>query len=267
MELRSLPKISEVSFIPLLALKLSFFMSSNLDISYFTLNNYCTLEITGKRSLEFIQGQASGDISEKTQNKDVLFCDEKGFVITNATAIISETLELIIKADVAEILKRELEKYAQFYKCEVGIKEKIILGIYDGVGFTKTTAMPRASNNSNKNWDLLKLLHFDVDISNAMSLKNRPNEFGYNLEKYVSFTKGCYRGQEIIARLKYLGSNKNTLTIFKDLTADEKNELLKIGKEVFEIEIDNILYGQYIFKNFEHPDKLFKSKLIASQSV
>ena len=267
MESRSLPKISEVSFIPLLALKLSFFMSSNLDISYFTLNNYCTLEITGKRSLEFIQGQASGDISEKAQNKDVLFCDEKGFVITNATVINNETLELIIKADVAEILKRELEKYSQFYKCEIEIKEKIISGIYDGVGFTKTTTMPKASNNSNNNWDLLKLVHFDIDISRAMSLQNRPNEFGYNLEKYVSFTKGCYRGQEIIARLKYLGSNKNTLAIFKDLTADEKNELLKIGKEVFEIEIDNILYGQYIFKNFEHPDKLFKSKLIASQSV
>ena len=241
-------------------------MSSNLDISYFTLNNYCTLEITGKRSLEFIQGQASGDISEKTQNKDVLFCDEKGFVITNATVIKSETLEIIIKDDVAEILKRELERYAKFYKCEIGIKEKNISGIYDGVGFTKTTAMPKASNNSN-NWDLLKLLNFDVDISNAMSLKNRPNEFGYNLEKYVSFTKGCYRGQEIIARLKYLGSKKNTLAIFKDLAADEKNELLKFGKEVFEIELENIFYGQYIFKSFEHSDKLFQSKLIASQSV
>ena len=77
-----------------------------------------------------------------------------------------------------------------------------------------------------------------------------PNEFGYNLEKYVSFSKGCYRGQEIIARLKYLGS-KNTLAIFKDLTGDEKNELLKIGKEVFEIELDNIFYGQYIFKSFQ----------------
>ena len=241
-------------------------MSSNLDINYFTLNNYCTLEITGKRSLEFIQGQASGDISEKTQYKDVLFCDEKGFVITNATVINGETLEIIIKDDVAEILKRELEKYSKFFKCEIGIKEKIISGIYDGVGFTKTTAMPRVSNDSNKNWDLLKLLHFDVDINNAMSLKNRPNEFGYNLEKYVSFSKGCYRGQEIIARLKYLGS-KNTLAIFKDLTGDEKNELLKIGKEVFEIELDNIFYGQYIFKSFEHDNKLFKSKLVASQSV
>ena len=83
-------------------------MSSDLDISYFTLNDYCTLEITGKRCLEFIQGQASGDISEKTQNKDVLFCDEKGFVITNATVINSETLQVITKNDVAEILRESL---------------------------------------------------------------------------------------------------------------------------------------------------------------
>jgi folate-binding protein YgfZ len=241
-------------------------MSNDLDISYFTLNDYCTLEITGKRCLEFIQGQASGDISEKTQNKDVLFCDEKGFVITNATVVNSETLEVIIKNDVAEILKRELEKYSKLYKCEIIIKETIISGIYDGMGFTKTTSMPKASNTNN-NWDLLKLLNFDIDISNTMSLKNRPNEFGYSLDKYVSFTKGCYRGQEIIARLKYLGSKKSTLAIFKDLTADEKNQLLKIGKEVFEIELDNIVYRQYIFKSFENVDALLNSKLVASQSV
>ena len=126
--------------------------------------------------------------------------------------------------------------------------------------------MPKASNTNN-NWDLLKLLNFDIDISNAMSLKNRPNEFGYNLEKYVSFTKGCYRGQEIIARLKYLGTKKSTLAIFKELSADEKNQLLKIGKEVFEIELDNIVYRQFIFKSFENVDELLKSKLVASQSV
>ena len=55
----------------------------------------------------------------------MLFCDEKGFVITNATVINGETLEIIIKDDVAEILKRELEKYSKFYNCEIGIKEKL----------------------------------------------------------------------------------------------------------------------------------------------
>ncbi|MBL6820157.1 MAG: hypothetical protein ISQ61_02785 [SAR86 cluster bacterium] len=224
------------------------------------------MEIRGKRCLEFIQGQASGDISEETKNKDVLFCDEKGFVITNATVINNETLEVIIKRDVAEILKWELEKYSKFYKCEIIIKEKNISGIYDGVDFIKTTSMSNAPINK-KNWDLLKLLHFDIDISKDMSLKNRPNEFGYSLEKYVSFTKGCYRGQEIIARLKYLGSKNSTLAIFKNLNADEKNQLLKIGKKIFEIELENMSYGQYIFKSFEHANKLLKSKLAASQSL
>ena len=50
--------------------------------------------------------------------------------------------------------------------------------------------MPKASNTNN-NWDLLKLLNFDIDISNAMSLKNRPNEFGYNLENMFHLPKGA----------------------------------------------------------------------------
>ena len=37
--------------------------------------------------------------------------------------------------------------------------------------------------------------------------KYRPLELNYDLLR-VSFDKGCYRGQEVVARMKYLGVNR-----------------------------------------------------------
>ena len=40
------------------------------------------------------------------------------------------------------------------------------------------------------------------------------NEIGYDFQKFVSYEKGCYRGQEIIARLKYLGKITKKAVVF-----------------------------------------------------
>ena len=44
----------------------------------------------------------------------------------------------------------------------------------------------------------------------------RPLELNYDKLR-VSFTKGCFRGQEIIARMHYLGVNRRTFcTVIND---------------------------------------------------
>ena len=46
--------------------------------------------------------------------------------------------------------------------------------------------------------------------------KHRPHDIGMN-ESHVSFSKGCFRGQEIIARTNYLSkSSKQIFPIFLD---------------------------------------------------
>ena len=57
----------------------------------------------------------------------------------------------------------------------------------------------------------------------------------------MSFDKGCYRGQEIVARMKYLGIDRRKFCTFITDKNFKKNEDIKITGEVIEIE------GLFIF--------------------
>ena len=56
--------------------------------------------------------------------------------------------------------------------------------------------------------------NFFFDIGADSSGKYRINEIGYDFQKFVSYEKGCYRGQEIIARLTYLGKASKMAVVF-----------------------------------------------------
>ena len=55
------------------------------------------MTVKGERSYEFIQGQVSCDISSQQEKIDGLFCDERGYVITNATLFLEEDIKILIK--------------------------------------------------------------------------------------------------------------------------------------------------------------------------
>ena len=55
--------------------------------------------------------------------------------------------------------------------------------------------------------------------------KYRPLEINFDNLR-VSFEKGCYRGQEIVARMKYLGINRRKFCTF--ITESDFNEFSKI---------------------------------------
>ena len=84
-----------------------------------------------------------------------------------------------------------------------------------------------------------------VSVSNQSQLK------ASDLGKFISYEKGCYRGQEIIARVTYLGKKNKAAVIF----ANAKSPITdvagkKIGKEVFSKNFENLtLHHYYIEKN------------------
>ena len=63
--------------------------------------------------------------------------------------------------------------------------------------------------------------------------KYRPHDVGMN-KSHVSFLKGCFRGQEVIARTEHLSKKKKEILCIK--TEDEstiKSKKIKTLKEVF----------------------------------
>jgi folate-binding protein YgfZ len=62
--------------------------------------------------------------------------------------------------------------------------------------------------------------------------KHRPHDVGMN-KSHVSFLKGCFRGQEVIARTEHLSKKKNEIIPIKaDEEASIKSKKIKTLKEV-----------------------------------
>ena len=63
--------------------------------------------------------------------------------------------------------------------------------------------------------------------------KHRPHDVGMN-ESHVSFSKGCFRGQEVIARTEHLSKKKKEIIFIKaEDEANIKSKKIKTLKEVY----------------------------------
>lgn len=60
-------------------------------------------------------------------------------------------------------------------------------------------------------WDLLEITEGFPQLSNAGSTEYVPQMLNLQAINGISFTKGCYLGQETVARMEYLGKNKRAL--------------------------------------------------------
>lgn len=60
-------------------------------------------------------------------------------------------------------------------------------------------------------WNLLEISEGFVQLSNESSGEYVPQMLNLQAVHGISFTKGCYLGQETVARMQYLGKNKKAL--------------------------------------------------------
>jgi hypothetical protein len=218
----------------------------------FSLANYTSITVKGLDSEKFLQGQVSCDLSKQQEYFDGLFCDEKGYVITNAAIIKKNGFVILLKKGVAEVLIKELEKFSKFYDCKIDIESQDIYGKYEGNCFTKHIGNVE-SNFDDDDWESITMKNFCFDIGVDYSGKYRSTEIGYNLERYISYEKGCYRGQEIIARLTYLGKTTKKAVIFSGSLKSLFDETgRKIGKKIFETTTKDRQLTQFFVEKSEY---------------
>lgn len=187
---------------------------------------------------DFLQGQVSSDILSLENNYSQLscICDQKGLVMAEfIIKKIDSQFKIIIDESLADIFIEDLVPYAKFF----------------GVTFSKGEEMIKGSiqiNTSEINNDMFYLHNMDFGLQIKISIDSSliPSEISYqewlvankllsnyqmsaedvglyrplelNYDKLrVSYTKGCFRGQEIIARMHYLGVNRRTFcTVIED---------------------------------------------------
>ena len=218
----------------------------------FSLPNYTSIIVKGPDSEEFLQGQISCDLTKQQENFDGLFCDEKGYIITNSVVIKNDGFVILLREDVAPLLLEELEKFSKFYDCSIKIAPQNIYGKQSNDSFSKHLGKAE-SNFDEVNWETETMRNFCFDISANYSGKYRLNETGYITEKFVSYEKGCYRGQEIIARLKHLGKTTKKAVIFSGSIKSLSNMDGKdIGKKIFETKHKSDQQTQFFVEKSEY---------------
>jgi len=220
------------------------------------LSNYEVLKLDGdiERVEDCLQGQVTSDINDLANENAQTSCllDHKGFIQADFIIYRSkDVIYIIIESTLAEHLIDELDQVIKFYQVKITKTDEKVKGIVikDGVDvegsiYFKNNEFSLSIKLCPPNESIKDSISFmEWKVFNKMLLnyvfvhtdinKYRPNELNYDKSR-VSFTKGCYKGQEIIARVNYLGVNRREFVsgiISKDLEIDSR---LKIHGEILE---------------------------------
>ena len=235
----------------------------------YKIDNWVVVDILGTKQKidEFLQGQLTSDINAINDSGFQLssICDHKGFVICDF--IIhrdGDIYKIIISNELADIFIKELMPFAQFYSVKFQLNQQKV------VGCVMSTSQSNLSYWCNKEYCLgLEIYDEQFDPDNLIDenewllghklakilfldhkniKKYRPLEINFD-QLRVSFDKGCYRGQEIVARVKYLGVNRRRFSTLITKDAFEVDDRIKVvGKT---LNFQDIKIFNAIIKNSE----------------
>lgn len=202
------------------------------EITQHPIKHLASITVCGSDTLTFLQGQCTQDI-KKIPSFGALpgaFCSAKGRVVSNVLVHrvndSQDDFELLCHASSAALLYDHLKKYVPFFR---GTKMSITsnaalnmvgyIGTGDRPGFKLNDLMSLELNSPAINEELDTAEQWLVEEIKQGVLWLDEHQFeqwiaqNINLDSLnaVSFTKGCYTGQEVVARLHYKGSSKKRL--------------------------------------------------------
>ena len=200
------------------------------------LKNRSLLKISGKDAEEFIQNQFTNDISKLDYTKVQInaYCQHQGKVIALIWVIrMNESFLLSFPIDLLEKIESRLKMFV--------IMSDVVIENVSSL-FSQIGLINESSQNEFRINDNLALL-IEAPINQTAELPEKeiawnkacfdsclPEIYIKTSEKLVpqmlnldinemgvNFSKGCYPGQEVVARLHYLGSAKRRLFSFKSV--------------------------------------------------
>jgi folate-binding protein YgfZ len=123
-----------------------------------------------------------------------------------------------------------------------------VLGEKESIGMLYKEVYPNLGGLDSESWHASDIEAKIPNIFKESQDKFIPQSLNLDLIDAINFKKGCYTGQEIVARTHYLGKPKRRMF----LGAISINEPPKVGNEIY---VENEIIGQIV--NFYEKDKEF----------
>jgi len=195
------------------------------------LDNRSLLRVSGKDAQVFLQSQFSNDINKIQSNEIQLnsYCQHQGKVIALLWVFKKNNFFYIsLPNDIKDIVIAKMNTFKMM--SDVLIED--FSSIINQYGLTNenfeksfkiknklSLLTTRKSIEINADYDLWEhacIANNLPEISLQTSEKFIPQALNLDIDELgVSFTKGCYPGQEVVARMHYLGKPKRRLFQFK----------------------------------------------------
>lgn len=176
-----------------------------MSIYTIPINHFSAIAINGIDATTFLQGQLICDVHNLTKTLGIFSacCDSKGRIISNFYIFQQgQNYYLLLPKLMVPFTLGHLKKYSVFYKVELTSVDDIT-PLKTGIKINKI--------NENT-WHQLNIEIGLVWIYPQTTSKLIPQMINlHKLESALSLKKGCYIGQEVIARTHYLGKLKRHL--------------------------------------------------------
>ncbi|MDQ2993351.1 MAG: hypothetical protein M3R00_00155 [Pseudomonadota bacterium] len=214
------------------------------------LSHLSTLCIRGDNTKKFLQGQFTCDVNRLNSTQSIIgsYCNIKGRVLSVMHLVeIDDAVLLLMPKDLIPSIAKTLQKYGQFSRVTLDTTQSythtygLIGSAADAFADTQNIELPTAIGavRSSPNYLIIRypgslprwlcLTNTKLDCVNTADWHAQDIMIGLpqlnpatteqftvhmlNLKAFqaVSFTKGCFLGQEIIARTEHLGKAKRGL--------------------------------------------------------
>ena len=230
-----------------------------------TINDYlAVIEVTGDDASKFLQGQLTNDVNllNETNSQLSAHLNNKGRIIANFIIFSNQANQyyLALPKGLEEALIKRLKMFVLRSKVTIALSNQTITlcdkpeQIKPSYNFgdnylVLTEALDESSITENDWHNLLVNANLPFIYPNS-SEKIIPQQINFELMGGVNFKKGCYTGQEIVARTHYLGKVKRRLVKF---TSKNKPE---IGEIITSPLIDNQEIG-FVIDFYQNNDNLY----------
>ncbi len=210
------------------------------------LDNRALIRLTGKDSESFLQSQLSNDVN-KLDNSSIqlsAYCQHQGKILVLFWLLRSkDDFLLSFPLDLIETVKNRLqmfilvsdvkiedvtEKYLQLGLINENKADAYVLNDQLSLMLVDSQSAEKFTFASRHYWDKACIDNLIPEVNSLTTEKFVPQMLNLDIDEIgVSFTKGCYPGQEVVARLHYLGKVKRRLFVFKSVSE------IKVGDDLF----------------------------------